>query len=94
MEAPHALPHGDRQLLPHNGLGRVLGQLEIVDAGHDARQVVVGGERRFVRLAHHSERGVQALEACMLRERCVAEEVMAKYAPPMGSFGLPVMNCK
>lgn len=69
MEAPHALPHGDRQLLPHNGLGGVLGQLEIVDAGHDTRQVVVGGERCFVRLAHHGERGVQALEACICCER-------------------------
>ena len=64
MEAPHALAHCDRQLLSHDGLARVLGQLQIVDAGHHAGKVVVCGQWRLVRLTDDGQRRVEALETC------------------------------
>lgn len=63
METSDALLHGDVQLLPHDGLGRVFGELEVVDARHDTRQVVISGQGCLVRLAHNRQRWVQSSEA-------------------------------
>lgn len=63
METAYTLAHGDHELLSHYLLRRVLGQLEIVDARHDTRKVVVCGQWGFVRLADDGERRVEALEA-------------------------------
>ena len=64
VEAPYTLFHCDRQFLAHDRLGRILGQLEVVDARHDAGQIVVCGQRRFVWLSNHGQRRVQPTEAC------------------------------
>jgi hypothetical protein len=44
-----------------------------------------------MRLSDNSKRWVQALEACerIVRTGVLADEIVS---PPMGSFGLPVMN--
>ena len=63
METSNTFPHRDSELLAHDRLRRVLGQLQVVDAGHHARQVVVGGQRRLVRLADDGEGRVQSAEA-------------------------------
>jgi len=41
----------------------VFWKLEIVDASHDARKVVVGGERRLMRFADDGERRIKSTEA-------------------------------
>jgi len=40
----------------------VFWKLEIVDAGHDARKIVVGSERVLMRLAHHGKRWIETTE--------------------------------
>lgn len=62
MEASHTLSHSNRQLFPHHRLGRILGQLQVVHARHDARQVIICGERRFVGFADDGQRRAQAAE--------------------------------
>ena len=62
MEAANTLLHRSPQFLSHDCLRAVLGQFEIVDTGHDTWKIVVGCERGLVRLAHHSQRWVQATE--------------------------------
>ena len=63
VEAPDALAHRDMQLLAHDPLGAVLGQLQVVHARHHARQIVVRSQRRLVWLPDYCERRVEALEA-------------------------------
>ena len=63
METAHAFPHCDRQFLQHDGLRGILGQLEVVDAGHHTGQVIVCRQRSFVGLAYNGERWVETLEA-------------------------------
>jgi hypothetical protein len=64
MERPLALLDGDVHLLPHRFQARVVRQLQVVDACHDRRQVVVRRVRRLTRLADNSEHGRERLEAC------------------------------
>lgn len=42
----------------------VVGQLEIVHAGHDTREVIIWGVRRLARAANHREDGRETLETC------------------------------
>ena len=55
VEVKSVLPRGGQQPLPHDGLGGVVGQLEVVHAGVDARVGAVGG----VDLPHEGQAGVQ-----------------------------------
>ena len=63
MEAAHSLFHGDAQLILHHSLRAVLRELEVVDTGHDTREVVIGAKRCFVGFADDRQRRVEALEA-------------------------------
>lgn len=55
MEASHSFLHCDLQFLQHNIFRTVLWQLQVVDARHDARKVIVRLERRLVWLAYHRQ---------------------------------------
>lgn len=48
----------------HNVQIAVIGQFEIIDTGHDTREVVVWRVRWLAGLANHSEHWSQALESC------------------------------
>jgi len=50
VETPRSFQHGHPQLLFHNLPARVIGELQVVDASHDAWKVVVSSQRWFVRL--------------------------------------------
>jgi hypothetical protein len=63
MESALAFLNGDTELLAQNLYGAVVGHLEVVDAGHDRGQVVVGSVWRFARLADDGEHGREVLEA-------------------------------
>ena len=64
MEAVLALGGRQPQLLPHDLLGGVVRELEIVGAGHHAGQVVVRVHlRRVEGLLHDGERRGQSLKA-------------------------------
>jgi hypothetical protein len=62
MEAADAFLHSRAQLRPHHLLRGVLGELEVVDAGHDTRKVVICCQRRLVRLPHDGEGWIEATE--------------------------------
>lgn len=68
MECPLALFHGREELLPQDFNARVIGELEVIHASHDAGQVVVRRVGWFTRLANHSEHGRKLFEACCCRE--------------------------
>jgi hypothetical protein len=63
MESALTLPDRDAQLLTQNIDGTVVGHLEVVDAGHDGRQIVVGRVWWFAWLANDGEHGRKVLEA-------------------------------
>ena len=63
MEASYTLLDSDPQLFPHHFLGAVLRQLEIVDAGHNAGKIIIGGQRCLVRFSDDCKGRVQTLEA-------------------------------
>jgi hypothetical protein len=63
MEGALTLSNGDTELLAKNVYGAVVGHLEVVDAGHNRRQVVVGCVWRFTRLTNDGEHGCKVLEA-------------------------------
>jgi hypothetical protein len=63
MESALALSNGNTELLAQNVYRTVVGHFQIVDAGHDGRQVVVGRVWRFTRLAYDREHGREVLEA-------------------------------
>jgi hypothetical protein len=63
MECALALSNGNTELLTQDVYGTVIGHLEVVDAGHDGRQVVVGRVWRLTRLAYDREHGREILEA-------------------------------
>ena len=62
MESALTFPDGNAQLLTKNVDGAVVGHLEVVDAGHDRWQVVIGRIRWFAGLAHDGEHGCEVLE--------------------------------
>jgi len=45
VETPRSFQHGHPQFLFHNLPARVIGELQVVDASHDARKVVVSSQR-------------------------------------------------
>jgi len=63
VEGSLALLDSGEELLPHDVDVGVVGQLEVVDARHDAGEVVVRRVGRLARLADHREHWGQALEA-------------------------------
>src|SRR5882762_6326646 len=91
METANTLLNRSPQFLSHNCLRAVLGQFEIVDTGHYTWKIVVGCERSLVRLAYHGQGWVQATEAYK-RHLVPYNGLVALHSPPIGSFGLPVMN--
>jgi hypothetical protein len=42
MEAPCPFPYSNVQPFPHNLRRRILRHLEVIGAGHDRRQIIVG----------------------------------------------------
>jgi hypothetical protein len=63
MESALAFLNGDTKLVTQNLYGAVIGHLEVVDAGHDGRQVVVRCVWRLARLADDSKHGREILKA-------------------------------
>lgn len=63
MEAPNTLLHCNSQFLAHDSFRTVIGQLEVVDASHDTREIIVGFEGSLVRLADNSKSGIESTEA-------------------------------
>jgi hypothetical protein len=63
MERALPLTNRHAQLLAQHVYGAVVWHLEVVDARHDGREVVVGCVGWFARLAHDGEHGREALEA-------------------------------
>lgn len=63
MECTLALSDGNRQSLAKGVQAAVVGKLQVVDTGHDTRQVVVGGVWRFAGPTDHSEDRSETLEA-------------------------------
>src|SRR5690349_8788908 len=70
MESTLALLHGDTQLLTEYLPGAVIRHLEIVDASHDRREVVVGRVWWLCWLADHCKHGCETLEACKIVSDC------------------------
>lgn len=64
MESPLALLDGHKQPLTQDFDAAVVGQLEIVDASHYARKIVVRRVRGFAGTADNREHWRQALETC------------------------------
>jgi hypothetical protein len=56
--------NGNRKSLLENAQVAVVGQLEIVHAGHDTWEVVVRGVRGLARAAHDRKDRRKALETC------------------------------
>jgi hypothetical protein len=52
--------------LPQNAHIAVIRHLEVVDARHDGREVVVGCVRRFAGFAYDGEHGCESLETCFV----------------------------
>jgi len=94
MKRPLTLLDGHSQFRSKHLQRAVIGQLEIVDAGHDARKVLVRGQRRFCRLANDREHWRQCFEACNQCQHCSRYSAVWRYSPPIGSLGLPLANCK
>lgn len=63
MKRALTLLHCHTELLAKHIDTAVVGHFQVVDAGHDARKVVVGRERCFTALAHHSQRRCEVLES-------------------------------
>jgi hypothetical protein len=55
--------NGRVQSGPHDAEIGVIGEFEVVDTGHDAGEVVVGGQGRFTWLAHYCEHWGKTLES-------------------------------
>lgn len=92
----------NQQFLSHDLDAGVVRQLQVVDAGHDGRQEVVGVLRRLERLPHDRQRGIEAPKPCGSEgQKALLEPVSAlsraarfRHSPPTGSRGLPVTNCR
>lgn len=69
MERHAALTGGNTQFLSHRFTVRVLGQLEIVDARHDRRQILVGILIWIQRFAHDRQRRIQWFKAARWQTR-------------------------
>jgi hypothetical protein len=67
MESSLAFVHGETKPLPHNIHATVVWELEVVDASHDAGEVVVGCVRWFARFADNCEHWCQCFETWRLR---------------------------
>ena len=63
MESTLAFLDGNEQLGSHHLERAVVGHLEVIDASHDTRQVVVGAVRRLARLADDGEEWRERFEA-------------------------------
>jgi uncharacterized protein YfaT (DUF1175 family) len=63
MESALALLDSNSEFLAQDVNGAVVWHLEVVDAGHDRREVVVGCVRRFAWFADDGEHGGEVFEA-------------------------------
>ena len=63
MKRALAFLDGRVQSCTHDVEIGVIGEFEIVDTGHDARQVVIGGKGWFAWLAYNREHWGKALES-------------------------------
>ena len=64
VESPLALPYSHTKLLAQNLNSAVIGHLQVIDARHDRRQVVIGCEGWFAGLAYNCKHWRESLEAC------------------------------
>lgn len=64
MESALSFLDGNRESLLEDIQTAVVGQLEIVHAGHDTREVVVWSVRVLAGAANHREDGRETLETC------------------------------
>lgn len=71
METSRSFQHSCSQLLLHNLLARVIRKLQVVDASHDTWKVVVGRQRRFVRLPDNGKRWIETTETYKVRSQYV-----------------------
>lgn len=62
MEGALTFLNCNTELLAKNLHAAVIGHLEVVDASHDTREIVVRRQRRLARLANHGEHGREILE--------------------------------
>jgi hypothetical protein len=74
VESALALLEGGEKPPLQGFVVRIVGKLQIVDARHDAGEVVVRRIRRLARLAHHGKHGCQLLEACVGVSACCTGE--------------------
>lgn len=64
MESALAFADGNAEFFPQYFDAAVVWHLEIVDTGHDRRQIVVGCEWWLAGLANNCEHWCESLEAC------------------------------
>ena len=64
MESTLALPNRRIELISHDREGAVIRHLQIIDASHDAGQVIVRRVRWFAGLADDREHGRERFETC------------------------------
>jgi hypothetical protein len=64
VESPLALPYSHAKLLAQNLNSAVIRHLQVIDARHDRRQVVIGCEGWFAGLANNRKHWRESLEAC------------------------------
>jgi hypothetical protein len=92
MEGALTFLDGGKEPPPQHLDVSIVGKLEVIDTSHDSGKVIVRGIRRLARLAHHGKHGCQTLKTCELLES--VHYSLTDYLPPIGSLGLPVVNCK
>lgn len=63
MECTLSFLDRDRQSLPEDIQTAVIGQLEVIDTGHNAGKIVIGRVRVFAGTAYNRENWRQTLEA-------------------------------
>lgn len=96
MECPLSLLDSDGESLLEGVQTAIIRQLEIVHAGHDTGEIVVRSVRGLARTAYHREDGCKTLETYgKMYQPCLSKENSGEcFLPPIGSFGLPVTNCR
>jgi hypothetical protein len=97
VEGALAFPDGNVELLAKDVDVAVIWHLEVVDASHDRWEVIVRGIRRLTRLADNGEHRGESLETWVVVSTARLDKMIGKVhviLPPIGSLGLPVMNCR
>lgn len=95
MEGSLTLLDCHPQLLLQHLQRTVIRHLQVVDASHDAGQIIVRRERWLRRLAHHGEHRGKSFETYQVVSTFLLSSWLDRLnSPPIGNFGLPVTNCK